>query len=82
MYEAKQVHKNDPLNPHKETPIRALRYTYNQQGERSKPIITLGVEEKTAKELKKWLKENKFEKGTFPNFDPFAPKEIKPNAPK
>jgi len=68
MYDARHVHKNDPLKPNKETPIRALRYTYNQ--------------EKTAKELKRWLKENKFEKGTFPNFDPFAPKEIKPNAPK
>jgi len=80
MYDARQVRKNDPKNPNKETPVRALRYTYNQHGERSKPIVYVGVKGKTAEELQKWLKENKFEKGTLPDVDPFAPKTINPNA--
>jgi len=80
MYDARQIRRNDPTDPNKETPVRALRYTYNLHGERSKPIVYVGVKGKTAVELQKWLKENKFEQGTLPDVDPFAPKTINPNA--
>ncbi|MGJ8656693.1 MAG: hypothetical protein ACSHX6_09590 [Akkermansiaceae bacterium] len=80
MYDARTVRRNDPANPTKETPVRALRYSYTAQGERSKPIVYVGVSGRTAEELQKWLKENKFEKGTFPDVDPFAPKTANPNA--
>lgn len=80
MYDARVIRRNDPSNPNKETPVRALRYSYNAQGQRSKPVVYVGVAGKTAQELKKWLKENKFEKGTFPDVDPFAPRTANPNA--
>lgn len=80
MYDARMVRRNDPKNPKKETPVRALRYSYTAQGERSQPMVYVGVQGKTAEELMKWLKKNKFEKGTFPDVDPFAPTTINPNA--
>ncbi len=80
MYDARIVRKNDPKNPKKETPVRALRYSYTAQGERSRPTVYVGVTGKTAEELMKWLKLNKFEKGTLPDVDPFAPTTINPNA--
>lgn len=80
MFDAKQIRRNDPTDPRKETPVRALRYSYDAQGQRSKPIVYVGVKGRTAEELNKWLKKNKFEKGTFPDVDPFAPKTINPNA--
>lgn len=80
MYDAKVIRRNDPNNPKKETPVRALRYSYDAQGQRSKPVVYVGVKGKTAEELKEWLKKNKFEKGTLPDVDPFAPKTINPNA--
>lgn len=80
MYDARTVRRNDPRDPKKETPVRALRYSYDAQGQRSKPIVYVGVTGRTAEELKKWLKANKFEKGTLPDVDPFAPKTANPNA--
>ncbi len=78
MFDAKQVRRNDPRNPKLETPVRALRYSYDAQGQRSKPIVYSGMTGKTAIEFKKWLKVNKFDKTTLPEIDPF--KTINPNA--
>lgn len=80
MFDARTIRRNDANDPSKETPVRALRYSYDAQGQRSKPIVYVGVVGKTAQELQKWLKKNKFEKGTFPDVDPFAPKTANPNA--
>lgn len=80
MFDARVVRRNDPKNPQKETPVRALRYSYDAQGQRSKPLVYVGVQGRTAEQLQKWLKENKFEKGTLPDVDPFSPKTINPNA--
>jgi len=55
MYDARIIRKNDPTDPTKETPVRALRYSYNAQGQRSKPIVYVGVQGRTAQELKQWL---------------------------
>ena len=73
MFDARTIRRNDPRDPRKETPVRALRYSYTAQGERSKPVVYVGVTGRTAEELQKWLKKNKFEKGTLPEIDPFAP---------
>jgi len=73
MYDARVIRRNDPRNPKKETPIRALRYTYNAQGVRSKPIVYSALPGKTAQELKAWLK--KYRKGgesTLPDYDPWS----------
>ncbi len=75
MFDARTIRRNDPKDPRKETPVRALRYSYDAQGQRSKPVVYVGVKGRTAEELQKWLKDNKFEKGTFPDVDPFAPKK-------
>jgi hypothetical protein len=80
MFDARTIRRNDPKDPRKETPVRALRYSYDAQGQRSRPSVYVGVAGRTAEELQKWLKENKFEKGTLPDVDPFAPKTINPNA--
>lgn len=80
MFDARTVRRNDPKDPTLETPVRALRYSYDAQGQRSMPVVYVGVAGKTAEELQTWLKENKFEKGTFPDVDPFSPKTINPNA--
>ena len=74
MFDAQTIRRNDPVDPRKETPVRALRYSYSAQGERSRPSVYTNVKGQTAVELLKWLKENKFEKGTLPDVDPFAPK--------
>jgi hypothetical protein len=80
MFDAQNIRRNDPADPSKETPVRALRYSYDAQGQRSRPSVYTNVKGKTAEELQKWLKENKFEKGTLPDVDPFSPKTINPNA--
>jgi hypothetical protein len=80
MFDARTIRRNDPKDPSKETPVRALRYSYDAQGQRSRPSVYTNVKGKTAEELKQWLKENKFEGGTFPDVDPFSPKTINPNA--
>lgn len=80
MFDARQVRRNDPNDPTRETPVRALRYSYDAQGQRSKPIVYVGVHGRTAEKFQEWLKENKFEKGTLPDVDPFAPKTANPNA--
>ncbi len=80
MFDARTIRRNDPKDPTKETPVRALRYSYDAQGNRSKPLVYVGVAGKTAEELQIWLKENQFEKGTFPDVDPFSPKTVNPNA--
>jgi len=73
MYDARVTRRNDPNDPTKETPVRALRYSYDVHGRRSRPSVYVGVEGKTAEELVKWLKQNKLEKTTLPERDPFAP---------
>ncbi len=71
MYDARQIRKNDPKSPDKETPVRALRYSYNPQGKRNRPIAFVSVKGRTAQELKAWIKANKFEDGVQKG-DPWA----------
>lgn len=80
MFDARTIRRNDPKDPTLETPVRALRYSYDAQGQRSAPSVYTGVAGKTAQELQDWLKVNKFEKGTLPDVDPFSPTSINPNA--
>jgi len=82
MYDARVVRKNDPRDPNKETPVRALRYSYNAQGQRSKPIVYVGVQGKTAAELKKWIEKNGYQNGTMPMDDPFREDGVTPSAPR
>lgn len=81
MYDARIIRKNDPTDPTKETPVRALRYSYNAQGQRSKPIVYVGVQGRTAQELKQWLDKNGNNGSTLPVDDPFRnDKVVNPNA--
>lgn len=80
MFDARVIRKNDPIDPNKETPVRALRYSYNAQGQRSKPIVYVGVKGKTAKELQKWIEKNNYQEGTMPIDDPFRNNTVNPNA--
>lgn len=77
MYDDRVIRKNDIKDLSKETPIRALRYTYNPQGERSKPIIFSAQPGKTAEELKKYLNENG---SSRPTYDPWRNSTVNPNA--
>jgi hypothetical protein len=80
MFDARTIRRNDPKDPKKETPVRALRYSYDAQGIRSAPSVYSGLSGRSAEELQDWLKKNKFEKGTIPDVDPFSPTTINPNA--
>ena len=77
MYDARVVRKNDPIDPTKETPVRALRYTYDPQGKRGRPVAYVGVKGKTAQELQAWIKKNKFE-GGIQLGDPFRNDAVTP----
>lgn len=78
MYDARQIRRNDNANPDRETPVRALRYSYDPQGRRNRPVAYVGVKGKTAEQLRAWIKENKFEKGTQPTLDPFRNDKVNP----
>ncbi len=80
MYDMRVVRKNDALDPSKETPVRALRYSYNAQGQRSKPVVYVGVQGKTAEQLQKWIEKNNYQDGTMPIDDPFRNNTVNPNA--
>ena len=80
MYDMRVTRRNDPTDPNKETPVRALRYSYTAQGQRSKPVVYVGVKGKTAEELKKWINKNGYQNGTQPIDDPFRNQTVNPNA--
>jgi len=80
MYDARVTRRNDPKDLTKETPVRALRYSYNAQGQRSKPIVYVGVQGKTAQELQQWIEKNNYQDGTMPIDDPFRNNTVNPNA--
>ena len=80
MFDARVIRRNNPNNPNEETPIRALRYAYNAQGKRSKPIVYNALPGKTQDQLKAWLK--KYRRGsnsTLPTADPYRNQAVTPN---
>ena len=58
MFDAR-VRRTYPKDPSKEQPVRATRYHYNAQGERSAPLSFTSQAGKTSEELMGWLNRNK-----------------------
>lgn len=79
MFDArvKRTFRNDP---NKEEPVRALRYSYDAQGNRSAPMIFTSQAGKDANQLMQWLEEQKLHNGTLPDSDPFSKDPVNPNA--
>lgn len=82
MYDAR-VRRTSPQNPTKETPIRALRYTYNAQGKRGKPVVYSALQGKTVEELRKYLVANGYKDSLTSSdidADPFKDQPVNPNS--
>jgi len=79
MYDAR-VKRTDPNDPKKEQVLRALRYSYDAQGNRSQPMIFTSPKGPTSQELLEWLKKNKLDRGTLPETDPFRNDPVNPNS--
>ncbi|MFC5050563.1 hypothetical protein ACFPK9_08055 [Rubritalea spongiae] len=77
MYDArvKRTFKDDPT---KEEPVRATRYHYTAQGERSAPIVFTSQAGKTSEELMNYLNRNK--PGSDVDRDPFRNNPVNPNS--
>ncbi len=78
MYDAR-VRRTSPNDPNKEEPVRATRYHYTAQGERSAPITFTSQAGKTSEELMGWLNRNKG-KGSDVDRDPFRRDPVNPNS--
>ncbi|MEO1855787.1 MAG: hypothetical protein ABGY95_00270 [Rubritalea sp.] len=78
MYDAR-VRRTNPKDPSKEEPVRATRYHYTAQGERSAPITFTSQAGRTSEELMGWLNRNK-DKGSDHDRDPFKRVPVNPNA--
>jgi hypothetical protein len=76
MYDArvKRTFKEDPT---KEEPVRATRYHYTAQGERSAPIVFTSQAGQTSEELMDYLNRNK---KSDVDLDPFRQDPVNPNA--
>lgn len=76
MYDArvKRTFKEDPT---KEEPVRATRYHYTAQGERSAPIVFTSQAGKTSEELMNYLNRNK---KSDVELDPFRNDPVNPNS--
>ncbi|WP_018970176.1 hypothetical protein [Rubritalea marina] len=77
MYDAR-VKRTSPIDPSKEEPVRATRYYYNAQGERSAPITFTSQAGKTSEELMDWLDRNK--PASDVDRDPFRNTPVNPNS--
>ncbi|MFC4992772.1 hypothetical protein [Rubritalea tangerina] len=77
MFDAR-VKRTFAHNPSKEEPVRATRYYYNAQGERSAPITFTSQAGKTSEELMNWLDKNK--PGSDHDADPFKRVPVNPNS--
>ena len=77
MYDAR-VKRTSPLDPNKEEPVRATRYSYDTRGNRSAPIVFTSQAGRTSDELMKWLDRNK--PASDVDNDPFKNKPVNPNA--
>jgi hypothetical protein len=77
MFDAR-VRRTNPKDPSKEEPVRATRYHYNAQGERSAPLTFTSQAGKTSEELMGWLDRNK----PFSDVDrdPFKRTPVNPNS--
>ena len=81
MFDARVIRRDDPKNPNKETPLRALRYPYDAQGMRGTPVVYSAAQGRSAEELKKWLEKNGYKDSTtLPDNDPFRRVPVNPNA--
>lgn len=58
MYDAR-VRRTKAIDPKTEEPVRATRYTYNAQGERSAPLTFISKAGRTSEEFIKWLNRTK-----------------------
>lgn len=77
MFDAR-VRRTDPKDPSKEQPVRATRYHYNAQGERSAPFSFTSQAGSTSEELMKWLDRNK--PASDIDRDPFKKVPVNPNS--
>ncbi len=77
MFDAR-VRRTYPKDPSKEQPVRATRYHYNAQGERSAPSTFTSQAGKTSDELMGWLDRNK--PASDVDRDPFKRVPVNPNA--
>lgn len=77
MYDAR-VKRTSPIDPTREEPVRATRYYYNAQGQRSAPITFTSQAGKTSEELMNWLDRNK--PASDVDRDPFRKAPINPNS--
>ena len=77
MYDAR-VRRTNPKDPSKEEPVRATRYHYNAQGERSAPLTFTSQAGQTSEELMTWLDRNK--PASDVDRDPFKRVPVNPNA--
>ena len=77
MFDAR-VRRTSPTDPNKEEPVRATRYHYNAQGERSAPFSFTSQAGKTSEELMGWLDRNK--PASDVDRDPFKRIPVNPNA--
>ena len=77
MYDAR-VRRTFKEDPTKEEPVRATRYHYTPQGERSAPIVFTSQAGKTSEELMNYLNRNK--PGNDVDLDPFRSVPVNPNS--
>lgn len=77
MYDAR-VRRTFKDAPTKEEPVRATRYHYTAQGERSAPIVFTSQAGKTSEQLMQYLNRNK--PGSDVDRDPFRNDPVNPNA--
>lgn len=79
MFDAR-VKRTSAENPSEETPVRALRYSYDAQGNRSKPMVFNGPPGQETESLLLWLKDQKLDRGTLPEVDPYRQEPVNPNS--
>jgi len=77
MFDAR-VRRTNPKDPSKEEPVRATRYHYNAQGERSAPFSFTSQAGQTSEELMGWLDRNK--PASDVDRDPFKRVPVNPNS--